>query len=184
MADINKTSIIKTYGIDDDNFIAYLNKFKTFKNMINTGNTTIIPVDKLKELYYLFVYYCSLGYNLDTIVNETTNKVKKLFFNEGNEFFQYDLIPVNSTTVTGNYSRVIISGNICQIRTGFTSAKQLNKDVTLFSNIPSPVFEFRDIIYTNSGNKAIRVNGNGIMAYDVIPASNTVNGSITYIFDI
>ena len=85
MADINKTSIINTYGIDDDNFIAYLNKFKTFKNMINTGNTAIIPVDKLKELYYLFIYYCSLGHNLHTIVNETTNKVKKLFFNEINE---------------------------------------------------------------------------------------------------
>ena len=184
MADINKTSIINTYGIDDDNFIAYLNKFKTFKNMINTGNTSIIPVDKLKELYYLFVYYCSLGHNLDTIVNETTNKVKKLFFNEGNEFFQYDLIPVNSTSVTGNYSRVIIVGNICQIRIGFTSSKQLNKDDILFSNIPSPVPEFRDIIYTNSGNKTIRINGNGIMVYDVIPASNTVNGSITYIFDI
>ena len=152
--------------------------------MINTGNTTIIPVDKLKELYYLFVYYCSIGYNLDTIVNETTNKVKKLFFNDGNEFFQYDLIPVNSTSVTGNYSRVIITGNICQIRIGFTSSKQLNKDDILFSNIPSPVPEFRDIIYTNSGNKTIRINGNGIMVYDVIPASNTVNGSITYIFDI
>ena len=79
-------------------------------------------MDKLKELYYLFIYYCSIGYNLDTIVNETTNKVKKLFFNEGNEFFQYDLIPVNSTSVTGNYSRVIITGNVCQIRLGFTSS--------------------------------------------------------------
>ena len=152
--------------------------------MVITLNTTIIPLDKLKELYYLFIYYCSIGYNLDTIVNETTNKVKKLFFNEGNEFFQYDLIPVNSTSVTGNYSRVIISGNICQIRIGFTSSKQLNKDDILFSNIPSPVPEFRDIIYTNSGNKTIRINGNGIIVYDVIPASNTVNGSITYIFDI
>ena len=182
MIDIDKNKLIKTYGIDDDNFISYLNKFKTLKKIINLGITTAIPVEKLRELYNIFVYYFSLGHDLNTIVNETIANVRSLFFFNGNGYLTYNL--TGGDNITGGYSKVAITGRICQVRIGFTTAKQINAGDLIYDNAPAPIFEYRDDIYTASGNKVLKINESGIFLNDgAIPANNAVYGETTFIVE-
>ena len=182
MIDINKDKLIKVYGIDDDNFIAYLNKFKTLKKIINLGITSAIPVEKLRELYNIFVYYFSLGHDLDTIVNETITNVRTLFFFNGNGYLTYALGDTNNTK--GSYSRVAITGRICQVRIGFTTSKQINAGDLIYENAPAPIFEYRDDVYTNSGNKVLKINETGIYLNDgTIQVNSTVYGETTFIVE-
>ena len=75
MADINKTKFIQTYGIDDDNFLTYLNKFATLKKIVGMGRLDVISKEKINHLYNRFIYYNSLGHNLETIIEETTSDI-------------------------------------------------------------------------------------------------------------
>ena len=183
MIDIDKTKLIQTYGIDDDNFIAYLNKFKTLKKIINLGITNAIPVEKLRKLYNIFVYYFSLGHDLNTIAEETIPKIRELFFFNGNGYLTYNL--TGGDNITGGYSRVSITGRICQVRIGFTTSKQINAGDLIYENAPAPIFEFRDTVSTNlSGNKVLKINETGIFLNEgTIPANNAVYGETTFIVE-
>ena len=182
MANIDKTNFIQTYGIDDDNFISYLNKFDTFKKIINMGNIDIIPIDKLNELYYRFIYYNSLGHNLDTIVDETLPIIKKLFYYDNNGFCSYTLPPIDTSMITLNYSTVTISDRICQVKLLFTSLTEIPKGTLLFEFLPSPYIDFRTLIQTNKGNKLLRVVNDGILfETETLPINTQVNDSFTFI---
>ena len=183
MADINKTSIINIYGIDDDNFIAYLNKFKTLKKIVNMGDLNVIPVDKLKHLYNTFIYYNSLGHNLDTIVDETTPKVRELFLFNGHGYFEYKLPISDTTKASSSFSRVGISDRICQIKIQFGTLKQLNENDLIFDLIPAPYVDSRFNIYSKDGfNAQLKIDNDGIkVATATLPASKEFVGTITYI---
>ena len=152
--------------------------------MVSLGNTEIIPINKIKELYHLFIYYYSIGHDIDTIVSETRNKIKDLFFYDGNEFYVYDLPPNELVGISGNSSKVTITGNICKVRLTFTATSEITKDVVIFNFVPVPTFEFRDIINTSAGNKIFRINEDGIMlASDTLKPNTIISGSITFIID-
>ena len=87
MADINKTKFVQTYGIDDDNFITYLNKFSTLKKMVALERLDVIPKENINHLYNRFIYYNSLGHTLNTIIEETTPDIRRLFFQNGDGYF-------------------------------------------------------------------------------------------------
>ena len=127
MANIDKTKFIQTYGIDDDNFLAYLNKFDTLKKIIGMERLDIIPKESIRHLYNTFIYYNSLGHNLNTIVDETTPKVRELFFFNEHGYFEYNLPTIDTTSVTDVYSRVTISGRTCQIKIYFKTTNTIPK---------------------------------------------------------
>ena len=182
MADINKTSFINTYGIDDDNFLVYLNKFGTLKKIVDMGRLDVISKEKLNHLYNRFIYYNSLGHTLDTIVNETTSDIRSLFFFNGNGYFMYILPPTNSISIKDNSSVVAISGRTCQVKLVFVANTEIKKDTLIFNLTPAPFYAFRADITTNTNNVEFTVNDDGIVLNNgSIPANTKVSGSITYI---
>ena len=182
MADINKDKFIKTYGIDDNNFIAYLNKFATLKKMIALERLDVIPKDKLTHLYNTFIYYNSLGHNLNTIVEETTPKIRELFFFNGDGYFEYNLPLYDTTKMSNNYSKVTISGRICQVKIQFKAVDTIAIDTLLFSLLPAPFSPFNTVITYRNNNTALYVCDDGIkLVNNSIPANTDVRDTITYI---
>lgn len=184
MADIDKTKFIKTYGIDDDNFITYLNKFATLKKMIGMERLDVIPKESVRHLYNRFIYYNSLGHNLDTIVDETTSDIKTLFFFNEHGYFEYKLPPANPSELDEVMATVSISGRICQVRLQFKTKKELDLNNVIFDLIPAPYSSFRAILFSpSSGVVSIYVNDEGIVLYSTtkIPANTFITGSFTYI---
>ena len=132
---VDKTKFIKTYGINDDNFISYLNKFGTLKKIVNMCRLDVISKEKLNHLYNRYIYYNSLGHNLDTIVEETTPIIRNLFYYNGNGHFEYKLPGDDETVIDANSSYVTISGRVCQVKLAFRNKKELKGSVLLFSLI-------------------------------------------------
>ena len=187
MSVIDKTSFVNTFGIDDDEFISYLNITTTFKNLIKLNNTNIIPINKLKELYNTFIYYKSIGYDLSTINSNINNKIRKLFFDK--EIICGKLSQATNKITTNN-SKIIINGRVCQILLNFTNTLQINENEVLFENIPSPYGVdddyFIDVFYdTNISARKLKIGSDNIKCLgSVIPANNTIKASVTYIISI
>ena len=179
--EVDKNILINLYGIDDDNFVDYLNKHNTVKKIINLGRVKHLPIEKIRELYNIFVYYFSLGHDLNTIVDETMPDIKRLFFFNGNGYLFYDL--TGGDNITAGYSKVAIAGRICQVRIGFTAAKEIKEGDLIYDLVPAQIFEFRDSVSTNlSGDKVLRINETGIFLNEgTIPVNNSVYGDIIYI---
>ena len=182
--DIDKDKFIQTYDINDDNFITYLNKFATLKKIVNMDRLDVISKEKLNHLYNRFIYYNSLGHNLDTIVEETTPVVRHLFYSDGKGYFQYELPFIKTTGINSNYSSVAISDRVCQLKIAFTTKTELPADTLLYDLLPAPFIPFRISIYCNTlPNATLIVTDDGIsVGYDDIPANSEVSGEITYIF--
>ena len=184
MIDIDKNKLIKTYGIDDDNFISYLNKFKTLKKIINLGITTAIPVEKLRELYNIFVYYFSLGHDLNTIVNETIANVRSLFFFNGDGYFEYSLPVTDGIEVSKNACAVAIDGRTCHVKIGLVTSKEIPQGTLIFKLAPAPYSECRSgVIWTsNSNDITLIADDNGIrLGNGNIAVNCTISGTFTYV---
>ena len=182
MANIDKTKLIQTYGIDDDNFIAYLNKFATLKKIVDMERLDIIPKDKLTHLYNRFIYYNSLGHNLNTIVEETTPKIRELFFFNGDGYFEYNLPVSDTTKMSNNYSKVTISGRICQVKIQFKTVDTIPSDTLLFELLPAPFSNFNTVITYRNNDIPLYVCDDGIkLVTNSIQANIDVRDTITYI---
>ena len=182
MANIDKTKFIQTYGIDDDNFLTYLNKFPTFKKIVGMGRLDIISKEKLRHLYNRFIYYNSLGHNLNTIVEETTPKIRELFFFNGDGYFEYNLPVSDTTKMSNNYSKVTISGRICQAKIQFKAVDTIPIDTLLFSLLPAPFSSFNTVITYRNNDTALYVCDDGIkLVNNSIQANIDVRDTITYI---
>ena len=182
--DIDKDKFIQVYGIDDDNFITYLNKFGTLKKIVNMDRLDVISKEKLNHLYNRYIYFNSLGHNLDTIVEETTPIIRNLFYFNGNGHFEYILPDDDGTLCSMNKSFVTISGRVCQVKINLSTKKELKNGDYLFSLIPAPVSEFRLNIPRNAGNLSFMIDDNGI-EYDTkdnLQPPAYISASITYIF--
>ena len=182
--DIDKDKLIQTYGIIDDKFIEYLNKFGTLKKIVNMCRLDVVSKEKLNHLYNRFIYFNSLGHNLDTIVEETTPIIRNLFYYNGNGHFEYILPDDDGSLCSMNKSFVTISGRVCQIKLELITKKELKDNDLLFSLIPAPVSEFRLNIARNIGNVSLIINDNGI-EYDTkdnLPIKSYISASFTYIF--
>ena len=181
MANIDKTKLIQTYGIDDDNFIAYLNKLNTLKKMIIMERLDIVPKESVKHLYNTFIYYKSLGHNLDTIVDETMPKVRELFFFNEHGYFEYNLPVANTTDVTKVDSRVAISGRNCQIKIYFKTTNTISRGTYIFESIPAPFSNFHTNINCSNTNIPVYISDNGLTFTSDIPTNTTVAFTISYI---
>ena len=183
MAGINKTKFIKTYGIDDDNFLAYLNKFPTLKKMVALERLDVIPKDSIRDLYNRFIYYNSLGHTLNTIVEETTPDIRSLFFQNGNGYFEYKLSSADTTKINSAFARVGISNRICEIKIQFGTLKELNENDLLFDLVPAPFIDSTFNIFSKTGNNAVlKIDNDGIkVANGKLPSSNEFIGTFTYI---
>ena len=182
--DIDKDNLIQVYGIDDDNFISYLNKFGTLKKIVNMCRLDVISKEKLNHLYNRYVYFNSLGHNLDTIVEETTPIIRNLFYFNGNGHFEYGLMDAEGTICNSNGSYITISGRLCQVKLNFVTKKELKDGDLLFSLIPAPVSEFRLNIARNDGNVSLVIDDNGITyaSSTNLPINSYVPTTFTYIF--
>ena len=185
MVNIDKDKFIQTYGIDDDNFIAYLNKFGTLKKIVNMDRLDVISKEKLNHLYNRFIYFNSLGHNLDTIVEETTPIIRNLFYYNGNGHFEYKL-PHNKILISDdNDSFVSISGRVCQVKLAFSTKKEIKNNDILFSLIPAPVSIFRvNLINIRNENYTFIIDSDGLKySSDVnLPINTPISNTFTYIF--
>ena len=182
--DINKDKFIQVYGIDDDNFITYLNKFGTLKKIVNMDRLDVISKEKLNHLYNRFIYYNSLGHNLDTIVEETTPIIRNLFYYNGNGHFEY-ILPVNDKSLSStNSSFLSIYGRVCQVKITITTKKEIKDGDYLFSLIPAPVSAFRTSINTSDGDISLIIDDNGLKYATTrnLPINTFISDTITYIF--
>ena len=181
---IDKDKLIETYGIDDDNFINYLNKFGTLKKIVNMCRLDVISKEKLNHLYNRFIYYNSLGHNLDTIVEETTPIIRNLFYFNGNGHFEYKLPDDDGLLCATNDCLVFISGRVCQINLAFTNKKEIKENDLLFSLIPAPISRFRVKIFTKSGDITLIIDDNGINYASTtdLPINSFISDTFTYIF--
>ena len=181
--DIDKDKLIQTYGINDDKFIEYLNKFATLKKIVNMCRLDVISKEKLNNLYNRYIYYNSLGHNLNTIVEETMPNIRNLFFFDGNGYFQYELPFIKTTGISGNYSSVAISDRVCQLKIAFDNKTELPSGTLLYELLPAPFIPFRISVYCDTlPNPTLIVSDDGItVGYDDIPPNSKVSGEITYI---
>ena len=183
--EIDKDKLIQTYNIDDDNFINYLNKFATLKKIVNMNRLDVISKEKLNHLYNRFIYYNSLGHNLDTIVDETTPIIRNLFYFNGNGHFEYKIPDTNDITLANtNDCFVCISERVCQVKLAFRNKKEIKENDLLFSLIPAPFSRFRVNISRSENNVSLIVDDNGInYATDkILPINSFISDTITYIF--
>lgn len=177
--EVDKNVLTNVYGIDDDNFVDYLNKFSTLKKVINLATVEHLPVEKIRHLYNSFLYYFSLGHNLDTIVDETTPVIKRLFFFNGEGYLRYKL--PDDKRIRSNYSFVDICGRISLIRLRFVTSQEITENDCLFETLPSPTMVLRTIIPTDVGSKNVVVSEDGLNIYnDTIPSDTVVSGTIVY----
>ena len=185
MVNIDKDKFIQTYGIDDDNFINYLNKFATFKKIIGMYRLDVVSKEKLNHLYNRFIYYNSLGHNFDTIVEETMPIIRHLFFFDGNGYFEYRL-PDNDITLSDtNNTFVTMSGRVCQVRLAFCNNKELKKGDIIFNLIPAPVVGFRTSAneIKTTDNIPFIIDDDGIK-YDGnvnLPINSAISDTFTYV---
>ena len=185
MANIDKDKFIQVYGIDDDNFITYLNKFGTLKKIVNMDRLDVISKEKLNHLYNRYIYYNSLGHNLDTIVEETTPIIRNLFYYGGNGHFEYKLPDNNDIVVSDeNNCFVTISGRVCQVKISFKNKKELKPGYILFTLIPAPVSKFRVNICRGTDTVSIIIDDNGINYANTtnLPINSHITDTFTYIF--
>ena len=173
------------YGIDDINFVAFLQSFDTFSKIISMYNETVIPKNKMIHLYNRYIYYNSLGHDNKTITEEMMPYIRSEFFFDGNATFEYKL-STKFNSISVNNSFVSISGKVCQIKFNFMVGKDINANSRLFDLSPAPFspFEFYlPIVLGDAKNSLhITINSDGITTMDKILTNTIVSGSITYIF--
>ena len=180
--DIDKDKLIQVYGIDDDKFVEYLNKFATFKKIVNIGDSTVVPKEKIMNVYNRFIYYNSLGHNLDTIVTETLPIIKKLFFSDQTGYYKYYLPEIDKSLIdTAKKSIIFISNRICMVRLMFTTKVEIPTNTLLFDITPSPVANICETVTTDNGDVKLLIDYDGIFTMNKIPPNTYVNTSFTYI---
>ena len=180
--DVDKNILINVYGIDDNNFVTYLNKFNTLKKVFNLGAVKFLPAEKVRELYNSFIYYFSLGHNMDTIVNDTLPIVKKLFFLNGEGNLKYKL--PDDERFEQNSSYVHIVGRVCHIKLNFITTQEIKNNTVFFNFIPSPTLVHDSIISTSKGYVLLSIRNEGLlMIEDTLPVNTAVRGNLTYIVD-
>lgn len=141
----------------------------------------VISKEKLNHLYNKFVYYNSLGHNLDTIVGETTPDIRTLFFFNGDGYFEYILPVSNTTNVSDEHSRVTISGRTCQIKVYFKTTNTIPRGTTIFELIPAPFSNFNTNINYLTINVPSYIDEKGLSITSDIQTNVIVAGTITYI---
>ena len=173
------------YGIDDINFVAFLQSFDTFSKIISMYNETVIPKNKMIHLYNRYIYYNSLGHDNKTITEEMMPYIRSEFFFDGNATFEYKL-STKFNSISVNNSFVSISGKVCQIKFNFMVGQVINANARLFDLSPAPFSAFEFYLPTVLGGTKnslhITINSNGITSMDKIEPNTIVSGSITYIF--
>ena len=135
-------------------------------------------------LYNRFIYYNSLGHNLETIVEETTSDIRSLFFFNGDAYLEYKLPPTNPSDLDEVLTNVSISGRICQVKLQFRTKRELDMNDIIFDLIPAPFSNFRTILFSpTNGEISIFINDDGIVLYssNKIPTNTFITGSFTYI---
>ena len=182
MANIDKDKLNQTYGINDDKFIEYLNKFNTLKKIVNIGDATVVPKEKIMNVYNRFIYYNSLGHNLDTIVDETIPIIKKLFFDNESGYYNYKLPAIDTSLInTEDKCLVFISNRICMLRLIFSTKVEIPANTLLFKLAPSPVSNICETVITNNGDVKFLIDYDGIVTTNKILPNTVVNTSVTYI---
>ena len=185
MANIVRQEFVNFYGIDDINFVAFLQFFDTFSKIVSMYNETVIPKNKMMHLYNRYIYYKSLGHDNKTITEEMLPYIRSEFFFDGNGTFEYKL-PTKLNSISVNNSFVSISGKVCQIKFNFMVGQDINANSRLFDLSPAPFSPFEFYLPTVLGDAKnslhITINSDGIITMDKILTNTIVSGSITYIF--
>ena len=80
MKAISKTNFKKAYGIDDNNFINFLDdkNYTTFKSLCRYCDTNIISKKDMETVYNRYIYYKSIGLDDKTINEELKNVYREI----------------------------------------------------------------------------------------------------------
>ena len=171
MKAISKANFKKAYGIDDNNFINFIDdrNCATFKSLSKYCDTNIISKKDMETVYNRYIYYKSIGLDDKTINEELKNvyreiihklnnvKIKK--FEYASSYLQLNLF--NSLTFLDDLIILSLDIEVKQAITGFGIACLYNLPVpygvdTLFLSDYAKIDSTGDIYFeegTPAGNK-------------------------------
>ena len=171
MKAISKANFKKAYGIDDNNFINFIDdrNCTTFKSLSKYCDTNIISKKDMETVYNRYIYYKSIGLDDKTINEELKNvyreiihklnnvKIKK--FEYASSYLQLNLY--NSLTFLDDLIILSLDIEVKQAITGFGIACLYNLPVpygvdTLFLSDYAKIDSTGDIYFeegTPAGNK-------------------------------
>ena len=139
MKALNKTNFKKAYGIDDNNFISFLDdrNCTTFKSLSKYCDTNIISKKDMETVYNRYIYYKSIGLDDKTINKELKNVYREIIHNLNNikiKKFEYassyvQLNLYNSLTFLDDLIILSLDIEIKQAITGFGIACLYNLPV-------------------------------------------------------
>lgn len=139
MKAISKTNFKKAYGIDDNNFINFLDdrNCSTFKSLSKYCDTNIISKKDMETVYNRYIYYKSIGLDDKTINKELKNVYREIIHNLNNveiKKFEYassyvQLNLYNSLTFLDDLIILSLDIEIKQAITGFGIACLYNLPV-------------------------------------------------------
>ena len=139
MKAINKTKFKQVYGIDDNNFINFLDdrNCATFKSLSKYCDKNIISKKDMETVYNRYIYYKSIGLDDKTINGELKNVYREIINNLNNveiKKFEYassyvQLNLYNSLTFLDDLIILSLDIEIKQAITGFGIACLYNLPV-------------------------------------------------------
>ena len=139
MKAINKTKFKQVYGIDDNNFISFLDdrNCATFKSLSKYCDKNIISKKDMETVYNRYIYYKSIGLDDKTINGELKNVYREIINNLNNveiKKFEYassyvQLNLYNSLTFLDDLIILSLDIEIKQAITGFGIACLYNLPV-------------------------------------------------------
>ena len=170
MKAISKTNFKKAYGIDDNNFISFLDdrNCATFKSLSKYCDTNIISKKDMETVYNRYIYYKSIGLDDKTINGELKNvyreiihklnnvKIKK--FEYASSYLQLNLF--NSLTFLDDLIILSLEMEVTQTITGF--------DIPGLYNLPVP-YGVQNLFLSNDAE----IDSSG----DIILKENTLAGT-------
>ena len=181
MKAINKTKFKQVYGIDDNNFINFLDdrNCATFKSLSKYCDTNIISKKDMETVYNRYIYYKSIGLDDKTINEELKNvyreiihklnyvKIKK--FEYASSYLQLNLY--NSLTFLDDLIILSLDITVKQAITGF--------GIACLYNLPVP-YGVSELFL--SDNTKIDSSGDIYFEEDT-PAGTKIRKTITYRYE-
>ena len=152
MAVIDKTHFVGKYGIDDDNFITFINNnCYTFKQLLAIKKTTYyISKEDLTHIYNRYVYYRSIGMKDYIIYLQVKNEIKEVV----NNINYFGIVSSNNFINTSTTAaKCIIKNGVAYvvINIDIKTATTGSETILGIENLPAPIeIQALDVNFKNS----------------------------------
>lgn len=136
MKALDNDRFIKTYGIDDENFLNFIGdgNFETFKSLCRYYNTDIISKKDMETVYNRYIYCKSVGLD-DKTTDEVLNNLYRGIIHKLNGK------KIKITEYNKDYVKLAANGLYCAF-TFLDDLAIVNLDVEILQEVTTSPFEF------------------------------------------